>query len=64
MMNEETSYSTPDHTGGVQVQLESDRLTLTEEEGSIDVCVVVTLGEVTTPSTVTLSTTGGSAEGK
>ena len=45
------------------MQLESDRLTLTEEDGSIDVCVVVTSGEVTTPNTVTLSTTGGSAEG-
>ena len=45
------------------MQLESERLTVMEVEDSIDVCVVVMSGEVTTPNTVTLSTTGGSAEG-
>ena len=45
------------------MQLESDRLTVMEVEDSIDVCVVMTAGEVTTPNIVTLSTTNGSAEG-
>ena len=49
--------------GGVQVQLESSEIIVSEAEASVNVCVIVTSGNVTSPDIVILSTIEGSATG-
>lgn len=50
------------HAGpGVQVSLESGQISGTEASLSIDICVVMSLGVLNSPTTVTLSTIGGTA---
>lgn len=45
------------------MQLESSEIIVSEADASVDVCVIVTLGNVTSPDIVILSTFEGSATG-
>ena len=48
-------------TAGVIVSLEFGKISGDEASSSVDICVVVSVGAISTSTTVTLTTVGGSA---
>ena len=54
-------YNTISVTVGAMVSLEFGKISGVEALSSVDICVVVSVGVISTSTTVTLTTVGGSA---